>query len=114
MNRYRRPHEDYEEMKRRLQNAFKRLRKLGYVARSNFWCCSSCAWSDLTEAQASHAVFYNKQAGENFKNNGQVHLQWSGDGKLITSVLREEGLTLDWDGTLQNSITVTGAHMYVH
>lgn len=31
--------------KANLNQAFKELRKLGYFARQNFWCCQSCAWA---------------------------------------------------------------------
>ena len=36
--------------------AFRELRKYGYIAKQNFWCCQSCAWADLTDKEAEKAV----------------------------------------------------------
>ena len=108
------PHEDYEEVKSRIKLAFKHLRKLGYTCRMDFWCCSSCAWYDLKHSErvrpidTSKIVFYNKQGSNHLKFDGKVYLQWDGNGNTIVAALRAQGLTVDWDGTQDQAIEVTG------
>ena len=85
--------------KSKLTKAFKELRKQGYFARQNFWCCQSCAWADMTDEQADKAVFYHAQDNDNLKENGSCHLAWSGDGKLIVDILEKNGIEVDWDGS---------------
>ncbi len=81
----------------KVRQAFRELRKAGYIARMNFWCCSSCAWSDLLsdkseeEAKAAKVVFFHNQDNESFQGDRiarTLHLRWSGKKKEIKKVLR--------------------------
>lgn len=89
-----------------LTAAFKALRKLGYFTHKNFWCCSSCAWSALTEAQREKAVFYHGQDNDDLKEKGTCYLSWSGDGDEIVKVLNENDIKTEWDGKSDTRIKI--------
>lgn len=91
-----------------LTKAFKELRKHGYFARQNFTCCQSCGWAEVPEDKSDTAVFYHNQDYQSYKEGGDLYLAWSGDGNLICSVLRENGLDVEWEGTPDVRIRVTG------
>ena len=77
----------------RVRAAFKELRNLGFFARMNWWCCSSCGWADIPEERADNVVFFNKQAGEAFGGRfncelkRDLYLQWAGNAEAIGGVL---------------------------
>lgn len=101
------------EFKMRLTDAFKDLRKQGFFARQNFWCCQSCAWaaapddkpvvffhqqdaSALREAEAARGTrrFKAEEVG--------VYLAFGPDaaaGQKIVDSLRRHGVDYTWDGT---------------
>lgn len=91
-----------------LTKAFKELRKHGYFARQNFTCCQSCGWAEVPDDKGDKAVFYHNQDYQSYKEGGDLYLAWSGDGNLICSVLRENGLDVEWEGTPDVRIRVTG------
>lgn len=82
-----------------IAKAFRELRKLGYVANRHFWCCNSCAWSDLSDEEAKKAVFLHSQAEDTWRERGYTYLAWDGEGQEIFKVLEESGLRPVWDGT---------------
>lgn len=62
----------YDTLKSRIQKAFAKLRALGYICRSNFWCCQSCACADIAQmkkydANNSKYVFWHRQDTEGYK-----------------------------------------------
>jgi len=91
--------------RQKVDNGFRALRKLGYFARKNFWCCQTCGWAAMTDEQAKKAVFYHKQDqigawdGDDNLTQWGLYLSWAGDGKEICDVFRERGLDIEWDGT---------------
>ena len=87
--------------------AFKELRKLGYFARQNFWCCQSCAWSAMNDEEAKKTVFYHRQDAYNLKEDGNCYLAWSGNGKEIVSVFNKHGIETDWDESPNTRIKIT-------
>lgn len=106
--------------KERVNAAFKELRQLGYIARQNFKCCSSCAWAEIPE-EADKIVFYNQQSNAtawtksgrfgkgSYKTpilQGPLFLQWSGDAQEITTVLRRHSLNVEWKGTDSDGIGI--------
>jgi hypothetical protein len=93
-------------MKTKLNSAFRQLRKAGYFAKQNFWCCQTCAWSDVPDEYENKAVFYHRQDTPNIKEFGHVHLAWAGDGEEICNILRENGLKVIWDGSENKRILV--------
>lgn len=82
----------------KITEAFKELRKLGYFARQNFWCCQGCGWSAVPENKSDKVVFYHKQDTDDLKGKGRCHLAWSGDGHEICQVLNRHGITTEWEG----------------
>jgi hypothetical protein len=77
--------------KANLNQAFKELRKLGYFARQNFWCCQSCAWAAVP-MDAKKVVFYHRQDTEELNKTGECYLAWSGDRDEIAEVLERNGV----------------------
>ena len=94
--------------KENINKAFKALRKEGFFARQNFWCCSGCGWSAMTETQAKSAVFYHQQDRQMFERTGTLYLAWSGDGATIVRILKEAGLEVEWDGSESTRILIKG------
>ena len=105
---YRRSKDTYspykEEMKEKLTKSFKELRKLGYFARQNFWCCQSCAWGDVPEEKEDKVVFYHRQDNKDVPY-GHVHLAWAGDGNEIVEVMKKY-FVVKWDGSEHSRILV--------
>jgi hypothetical protein len=93
-------------MKKKLNTAFRQLRKSGYFAQQNFWCCQTCGWADVPDEYANKAVFYHRQDTPNIEKNNSVYLAWAGDGEEICNIFRENGLIVVWDGSSDNRILV--------
>lgn len=85
------------EMKKKLNAAFRALRKRGYIARQSFSCCLTCAGCELSgmlkEAHETGkplprgAVYYHRQDAERLRETGRSMLRygrvewWGGDGE---------------------------------
>ena len=118
-------------VKERIRDAFKQIRKQGGIARMNYTCCQSCAWaeieSDYPDANDdSTIVFYHRQDAEALTKYGNLERDWTwkgdervyytrklylahqGNSDFIARVLRDNGLTLEWDGTSRQRIAITG------
>jgi len=103
--------------------AFKNLRKQGLIARANFLCCSNCAGSEiesyvsnLPEEKAKRikgCVFWHKQDEDDIWRHGEMYLAYGsidsskhGEvglptkevGELVVRALKEQGLSVEWDG----------------
>lgn len=89
-----------------LTKAFRTLRKLGYFARQNFWCCQSCAWNAVPDDKAKRAVFYHNQDAADLRTRRQCYLAWAGDGQQIVDTLRLHGVVVEWDGKPTTRILV--------
>ena len=89
-----------------LTQAFRKLRKIGYTAKRNFWCCSSCAWSSLSEADGKKVVFLHKQDEADWRKNGKAYVAWAGDGAEIFDVFKSCGLIPVWDGDIHTRILI--------
>jgi hypothetical protein len=95
--------------KAKVNMAFRHLRKAGYFAEQNFWCCSTCAWADLEGGESDKAVFYHRQDNESWKGNKlrkDLYLSWSGNGSVIVNILEDVGLSVVWDGDVNKRIMV--------
>jgi hypothetical protein len=93
----------------RINVAFRNLRKRGYFARQNFWCCQTCAWYAIGEDhpdKVDRAVFYHQQDAATLKRDGGTMLAWSGDGHEIVKTCLEAGLAVEWDGTENTRIFI--------
>lgn len=97
--------------------AFKKLRKAGYFAKQNFWCCMSCGLSAIPE-DAEKFVFYHNQDNDAWNKEKELdrplHLCWGGDGKEIVSILESVGLNTEWNGNDDSRIAISQyqAHKY--
>lgn len=93
-------------MSTNLTKAFAELRKNGYFAKQNFWCCQSCGWASLTDEQAKRAVFYHNQDHRGLKDGDDLYLCWSGDGHFISRTLERFGMRVNWNGDSSERIMV--------
>jgi hypothetical protein len=110
-----------EKTRECIKNAFVQLRKEGFIARQNFWCCQSCAGCDLAnkvrvmndKTKFKGSVFYTQQDNQRLNETGKVMLAF-GDvsvdgvdfgmptqeaGQKIASVLQDNKLVVNWNGT---------------
>ena len=90
----------------KLNKAFRALRKAGYFAKQNFWCCQSCGWVAMTDEQAEKAVFYHGQDNDQKVKGEPFHLAWSGNGQEICDILNANGVKTSWEGTANKRIQV--------
>lgn len=96
----------YMTVKDKITKAFRDLRKSGYFARQNFWCCQSCAWSAVPEHKQERAVFYHRQDTQDLIKRDEVYLAWVGDGNEIKNILESNGLEVEWNGATSQRILV--------
>ena len=89
----------------RLNEAFKDLRKSGYFARQNFMCCQSCAWSAIPEEKEDKVVFYHQQDAAR-KEDNEIYVGWSGNGKEICDVFANHLIDTEWDGNESTRILI--------
>lgn len=128
-------------LKPRLNSAFHKLRRQGYIALQAHKCCSSCAGADLaarlevaSEAELERfagAVFYHRQDAEHIKcgemaptrlhiRYGQVYVGGVPYGKEraligadVASALKAQGLEVEWNGDPDLTIQVVGLQQVV-
>lgn len=91
--------------KQKINAAFRELRKAGYFAKQDFWCCQSCGWRAIPE-YAKKVVFYHRQDLDKFRRTGELMLAWAGNGSEICRIFEYVGLTFEWDGTKDNRISI--------
>ena len=82
-----------------LTPAFAALRKAGFFARQNFWCCQSCGCAAVPEDRSEAYVFYHNQDKQDLVATGSCYLAFAGDGEKIVEVLNAHGIKTEWDGT---------------
>lgn len=118
----------------KLNEAFKILRKSGFIAKQNFQCCNSCAGyaiashvnDKITKKQEYKrkirgAVFYNRQDTARMKKYGKLYINYGpigttghgvvGEtyeaiGSAITTVLTACNLKWEWSGNPDERILV--------
>ena len=122
-----------ETLKTQLTKAFQTLRKQGFIARQNFSCCSGCAGYELTEmasdrkdkgVEVKGAVFYHRQDAEVFGSrsrsnflmirfspldstkHGVIGLPQEVIGDAVVAALKEQGLSVRWNGLASECIKV--------
>lgn len=93
-------------MSKELNTAFRALRKQGYFARQNFWCCSSCGCYAVPEDKAETFVFYHRQDADRLAETGETYLTWAGDPTVIRSVFECAGMEVEHDGSESTRILV--------
>jgi hypothetical protein len=93
------------KMKKQITQAFRELRKKGYFARQNYWCCQSCAWASLP-SETTKAVFYHEQDNYDLKKKNSCYLSWIGNGREITDTLNKYGILTEWNGKEDTRIRI--------
>lgn len=96
--------------KERIGRAFRALKKYQYETQAGKWCCGTCATSDF---KTNRFVYYHKQDMDAFNDVGDIvkdkfyigHGE-DGDGWEIAKALTDQGLVVQWDGTLKTRIAV--------
>ena len=84
----------------RIEEAFVRLRSLGYTAEGAFAWTSSMGWGDISPGDDGEirAVFWNTQCHDAFGTEGDLvddlNLQWAGDPQVIATELARTGLVV--------------------
>lgn len=91
-------HKNTKPLKEKLNRFFREMRKKGYTAKQNFWCCQNCAWNALSDKECEKVVFYHKQDNYNLNKNGSLCIAWNGDAKLIKSTAEECCINVEWTG----------------
>ncbi|MFG2333699.1 DUF6891 domain-containing protein [Streptomyces sp. NPDC048604] len=105
----------------RISAAFEALDGAGITARENFTCCRNCGTAEIGGeggADARGFVYFHSQCTEGAANGGPLFLLYGGFdgtaqsaaevGREVTEALRGQGLTVEWDGSPESSIQVTG------
>jgi hypothetical protein len=110
----------------RIDAVFAALETKGIIARQNFTCCNSCGIAEIGDeirgfakkAKPMGYTFYHMQDTERAYQGGPLFLAFGtvdgtdGDtlrvGEIVRDTLTEHGLTVEWDGSLDKRICVTG------
>ena len=106
-------HKDAKKIARRIDDAFAALREMGFFAKANHTCCQSCGLAEIPEDKEMAYVFYHMQDLEGLKQDGVCYLAWGGKvgekfGHTICDTIRKAGLEVDWNGSENTRIKVTG------
>lgn len=92
------------ESKKRINTAFRDLRKKGYFAKQNIADCNSCGWAEVPEDKKDKAVFTHYQS---LGSDGKLYLNWSGNGTEICDTFSNRGLTVEWNGSDTRKIIIS-------
>ncbi|WP_406860541.1 hypothetical protein ABZO31_08805 [Streptomyces sp. HUAS MG47] len=105
----------------RITAAFRALDGAGITARENFTCCRNCGTAEIGgegDDDARGFVYFHAQCTEGVANGGPLFLLYGGFdgtaessaevGREVAEALRGQGLTVEWDGSPESSIQVTG------
>jgi hypothetical protein len=98
---------EIRDLKKRITESFKTLRKAGYFARQHFWCCQGCGWAAVPSEKADKVVFYHKQDTDTLRERGYVYLAWSGDGDFLKQTFETVGINVEWDGSTSTRIKLS-------
>ncbi|MGW1123613.1 DUF6891 domain-containing protein [Streptomyces sp. NPDC002526] len=105
----------------RIERAFAELDGRGITAREHFTCCRSCGMSEIHADGPDDArgfVFFHLQGTESAAAGHGLTLYYGGFddsaettaavGREVAAVLAEAGLTVEWDGSPDKAIELTG------
>jgi hypothetical protein len=120
--------DEVADVRHRAHVAFGELRKVGFIVKTNFSCCMTCAVAELGEIaekqRRNRAAYWHRQDEEHFRKGGTLHVRFSylppanlkGEtngietqiGEQVADVLRKAGLAVEWNGDPGRTIEVTG------
>lgn len=120
--------------KEELNKFFRELRKMGYVARQNFSCCTGCAGAEIADEIGERVssggvkketirgtVFYTRQDNDTLNDIGSVYLAYGPVesekvghvgieaievGVEVTDLLAKLNIPYDWSGLPDSKICV--------
>ena len=104
-------HKDANKIARAIDDAFATLRDEGFFAKAHHTFCLSDGLSEIPRNKESRFVFYHEQDAEDLKENGKCNLAFGSSlwvGKKICKELNDSGLSVSWNGTLEQRIEVNG------
>lgn len=103
----------------RLDAAFAELESSGIVCRQNWTCCQTCGLAEIggeMKRTTRGYAFYHQQDTERVVEDGVLLLAYGACSDLkteqvevaneIARTIRENGLEVDWDGSLEKRIVV--------
>lgn len=93
-------------MKDKLNQLFKGLRKKGYFARQDFWCCQTCASNAIPDKNSKKYVYYHRQDTEMLQKTNSVYIAWSGNGRQIATFAQDLDLKVNWNGSKDQRIQI--------
>lgn len=109
---------DERNDKQRFNAVFRILRKLGFFAKQDFWCCMTCGVHAVPD-DAKKWVFYHGQDVDAFRlgYNGPktkflhkpIAIAFGTtlvEGREIVGVFESEGFEVEWDGMMEHRIMV--------
>jgi hypothetical protein len=122
------------DVRSKVIDTFKDLRKMGFIARANFEFCQGDAGYLLTEMaeervkkgkEIKGCVYWHHQDEESYKKYGTLYLGFGNMessklgtigiptkkvGEIIVNELRKRDLSVKWDGNPNTRILVGGNH----
>ena len=128
MNAKRMNPDEVAAIRHRVQAAFGELRKVGFLTKTNFSCCMTCAVAELGEIaekrRRNRAVYWHRQDEEHFRKGGVLDVRYcylppkgiEGEttgletqiGEQVADALRKAGLVVEWNGNPATTIEVVG------
>lgn len=108
-----------KEQSLKLSAAFRAMRKAGLTARRNFSCCQSCGCYEICDDKKSKLVyaFYHRQDEEDRRAGHDFYIAYGGTkddelsqqaGDITSRCLKEAGLEVEWNGSVETRIKVKG------
>lgn len=122
-----RPNRETGKAKTEVRGVFGELRRMGFIARMNFSCCSSCASYELgdrwdREPLKKGVVYYHRQNEEYYNECGCLTVHYFGGrtgdsreeasdktkqvGDIVINLLAKRGMVYRWDGSPGSTIEV--------
>ncbi len=105
-------------IRHKLIKMFETLTLNGWIAKPDFWCCTTCGSYAIQEMLMDNTVatvFWNRQDDIALRECGSVYLRFSGNiitdqeaGNVLTERLDQLRMQYDWDGDPAHAILVNG------
>ena len=99
-----------------LDECFKELRIVGWVAEKDWACCGTCGHKEMESyfGKEKPYVFYTQQGAEHLNESGRVYLNHGAYGlqrikkaRQLFKTLEDYNLKPEWDGMLDTSMKIT-------
>ena len=91
---------------KKLGKAFDAMNDAGIFARTNFWCCQTCAINAIPDGVTDYC-FYHRQDTDDLEDNGSCYLSFGGDAAKIIKILEAHDIVVRWSGKVAERIYVS-------